>query len=245
MAHKTQRYILKWANMITPSVKHLGFVREDEAPIPFKAGQFITLHIDGPTKILHRSYSIANVPHKNNMLELAISYVEGGVASNLLFNLKPGESVNASGPFGLFTLKEEKPARYILVSTGTGVAPYRSMLDELRGKILQDNITVDLILGVRGPQELLFAEDFLSLSKEHPQFKFSVCFSREARNPEFAPHERLGHVQDLFPGLNMKPDSDVVYLCGNPNMIDDAYAKLTDMGFDRSNVRREKYLFSH
>lgn len=247
MAQPTHRFILKWSKMITPSVLHLGFTREDNLALPFVAGQFITLHIEGPQKTLHRSYSLANTPHQSdNVIEIACAKVEGGVASNLLFNMKPGEVVSASGPYGLFVLKEETPARYILIATGTGVTPYRSMLNEIKSRLenLQTGLEVILVLGVRYADDLLFKEDFLNFAKAHPKFKFYACYSQEKKSP-LESFERLGRVQDTFKELNLEPTRDIVYLCGNPNMIDNTFALLTELGFDRKNVRREKYLFSH
>jgi len=247
MAQPTRRFTLKWSKMITPGVLHLAFAREDKLALPFTAGQFITLHIEGPQKILHRSYSLANAPNQiDDVIEIACAKVEGGVASNLLFNMKPGDVVSASGPYGLFVLKEETPARYILIATGTGVTPYRSMLDEIKARFmkLQPELEVILILGVRHTNDLLFKEEFLEFSKKYPRFKFYACYSQEKKS-SLEDFERLGRVQEIFKELNLNPAQDIVYICGNPNMIDDTFALLTNSGFDRKNVRREKYLFSH
>lgn len=255
MAQPTHRYILKWSKLIAPKVLHLAFSREDKEPLEFTAGQFVTLHIEGPSKILHRSYSIANMPGSDT-LELACSYVEGGVASKLLFEMKPGSSILASGPYGLFVLKEERPARYILIATGTGVTPYRSMLNEIKSRLNEQHnpnansipakpLEVVLILGVRRPEELLYCEEFTAFAKDNPQFKFMACYSREVHEDKaLLPFEHKGHVQDVFSNLQLNPEQDIVYLCGNPGMIDDSFAKLTELGFDKKNVRREKYLFA-
>lgn len=254
MAQPTHRYILKSSHMLCPRVKYFSFAKEDNGPISFVPGQFITLNIEtneknpntDKNKILHRSYSIANVPSLSNQIEIACAYVEGGVASNLLFNLKPGETVDVSGPFGLFTLKEEKPTRYILVATGTGVAPYRSMINEIKNRLTEhSNLEVWVIQGVRTREELLFEEDFAALNSLLPNFTFKACYSQEKTASLFKSYEQLGRVNHVFPELNLNPSQDIVYLCGNPNMIDDAFNTLTEMGFDRKSIRREKYLFSH
>lgn len=250
MAQPTHRYILEWSRMITPHIIHLCFTREDKQHMPFVAGQFITLHIEDPTnpgKILHRSYSIANIPHQNNTIEIACAYVENGRATGLLFNLKPGDSIQASGPYGLFVLKEEQPERYILIATGTGVTPYRSMLHTIKTRLASEvNLSVMVILGVRNHEELLFGDDFRALAQNEPRFKFKVCYSRPHPTQKLEEaHECQGYVQEIFSELNLKPESDIVYLCGNPNMIDDAFAKLSVQGFDRKAIRREKYLFAH
>jgi ferredoxin-NADP reductase len=235
--------------MIAPKVRHLAFAREDNEPLAFTAGQFITLHVQGPTKILHRSYSIANIPGKDNTIELACSYVEGGLASGLLFGLQPGDSISASGPYGLFILKDEKPSRYILIATGTGVTPYRSMLNEIEQRLkttasTESPLEVILVSGVRNPEELLYGEEFIAFANANPQFKFKAFYSREV-DRELKSFESKGHVQDTFADLKLNPAQDIVYLCGNPSMIDDSFTLLTELGFDRKNVRREKYLFSH
>jgi len=246
MAHPTHRYVLKWAKMIAPKVRHLAFTREDENPLRFVAGQFVTLHIEGPTKILHRSYSIANVPNDENAVEIAIAYVEGGVASTLLFGLEPGHHILASGPYGLFTLKDERPNRYVLIGTGTGIAPYRSMLNEIQYRLenTHPELEIVLVFGIRKPEELLFADEFLAFAKQNPQFKFQIYFSRD-ESENLKPYERHGYVQAILPELKLEPEKDIVYLCGNPNMIDETFNLLTAAGFDRKSVRREKYLFSH
>lgn len=247
MAHPTHRYILKSSHKLSPKVLYLSFEREDNTLPNFTAGQFITLHIEGPNKILHRSYSIANAPGDGNTIDIACAYVEGGVASNLLFELKPGGSVLASGPFGLFVLKDERPSRYVLVATGTGVTPYRSMLSELekRFRTTHPELQVCLIFGVRNKAELLFKDQFLNFAKQHPQFQFHACYTQESNidlDPSF---EHACRVQPILDNLALDPAQDIVYLCGNPNMIDDTFLQLTNKAFDRKNVRREKYLFSH
>jgi len=238
---------LEWSQLIAPRTLHLGFKRLDEAVMPFVPGQFITLHLNSPdkTKILHRSYSIANAPGKKE-IEIACSYVEGGVASEFLFNLKPGMQFEASGPYGLFVLKkEEMPKRYIFVATGTGVSPYRSMLDELKTRMTeQAALEAVVVLGVRNPQELLFREELIKAMTHLPNFKFHACYSQEMGEKPLH-FETKGRVQAVFPALNLNPRSDVVYLCGNPNMIDESFELLTQQGFDKKNVRREKYVFSH
>lgn len=248
MAQIVHPYVLQWSKMIAPKVLHLSFEHVDKTPLPFIAGQFITLHIPGPTKVLHRSYSIANAPNQGTSIEMACSYVEGGVASELLFNLKPGDIIHAAGPYGLFVLKDEQPTRYILIATGTGVTPYRSMLKEIKQRLNNSNtsapLKIALILGVRHEAELLFKDEFLQFAAAEPNFEFYGCYSRE-ENKNLNTFERHGYVQTVFDELKLDPLNDIVYLCGNPNMIDQTFELLTAQGFDRKSVRREKYLFSH
>ena len=243
MALKTRQYILKHTARLCDHILHLSFVTADALPVVFIPGQFVTFQIAGTEKTLHRSYSIANPPDGHH-LEITCACVPGGVASELFLNLKPGDCLEASGPHGLLILKDEQPKRIIFVATGTGVTPYRSMMHQIAMRLKTDpDLEMIVVQGARTPAELLFAEDFLSLSRAHANFKFYACYSRAENTAES--FERLGYVQDLLKTLSPKPDSDLLYLCGNPNMIDDNFALLTELGFDRKNIRREKYSFAH
>lgn len=249
MAQLTYTLKLISAKKITPFVKHFAFSREDGTVPHYQPGQFITLHIpvaDG--KKVHRSYSVANAPSGENRIELSAAYVEGGIASQLLFNLQPGETVTAIGPHGLFVLKEEKPKRYILIATGTGVTPYRSMLSTLAKRLgdTEQSLAVHLILGVRTRAEALFKDEFLAFAEKFPRFHFQAVYSREKGEVLDPSFESTGYVQDQLQHLNLDPAQDIVYLCGNPGMIDATFAQLTEQyGFDRKSVRREKYAFAH
>lgn len=130
MAQKFQ-LILQERISLTLGTEHFKFVCDDPA-VTYKAGQFISLHIEKDGTEYRRNYSIANAPGADNVMELAMAYVPNGLASTLLANLQPGDTVQASGPYGQFILKDEVlPQRYVLIGTGTGVTPYRSMLPQL------------------------------------------------------------------------------------------------------------------
>ena len=95
--------------------------------------------------------------------------------------------------------------------------------------------------------DALFAEEFSAFAKQFSgRFRFYLCYSREQATSITESHEIQGHVQDKFPGLALNPATDIVYLCGNPGMIDAAFGMLTEAyGFDKKSVRREKYSFAH
>lgn len=234
--------VLDSARMVAPRVRELRFARADGATMPYLAGQFVTLHLPHEGKDLRRSYSIANVPDGAATIALAASFVEGGRATAILFGMEPGARVRATGPFGRFVLRDDPPGRYLLIATGTGVTPYRAMLPELEARIAAGRCEVDLLLGVRTRAELLYGEEFAALAGREPRFRFHPCLSREA---ELEPDEHRGYVQDQLATLGLDAARDVAYLCGNPAMVDAAFAALTAAGFPSANVRREKYVSSN
>lgn len=244
MPHERFTFVLQSTRMVTPRVRQFNFRREDGIPFHYVPGQFVTLHMPFEDKELRRSYSIAASPDGVNDVELAITYVDGGRGTGLLFAMQPGARVQATGPFGKFQLREDSLQRDLLVATGTGIAPFRAMLPQLRKRLNGDGHEAVLLMGVRGPDELLYGEDMLLLARENPHFKFITSYSRRLSDPP-VPHERKGYVQDHLMELGPDPARDIVYLCGNPGMIDDAVVKLKAVGFQTHNLRREKFVSSN
>ncbi|HWP94353.1 MAG TPA: FAD-binding oxidoreductase [Gammaproteobacteria bacterium] len=244
MSHAHFDFVLREARFVTPRVRELTFERADGAPLVYVPGQFVTLHIPHPEKLLRRSYSIATMPGTSDGISIAVAHVEGGRATRFLFDMEPGEKVEASGPFGRFVLRDDPPCRYLLIATGTGVTPYRSMLPELAGKLEKGACTAELLLGVRSRAELLYGDEFIAFAERHPGFRFHACYSREMPlDPR--PWEHRGYVQDVLATMTLDPQRDIAYVCGNPDMIDAVAARLKDAGFPLANVRREKYVSSN
>ena len=237
------------SRMLAPSVRHMAFARADGTPFAFVPGQFVQAHFHYPDgKPTRRSYSVATIGAGDggavSHIEMAVSYVDGGAATALLGNLKEGDSIDASGPYGRFCLMEaDTNRRYLLVATGTGVTPYRAMLPQLKKLIAARGIEIALIYGARNETELLYGDEFAAFARENPQFQFYACFSRAPRTVPRA-HDRNGHVQVAL--TELKPDAahDIAYLCGNPEMVDQAFAQLKEAGLPIPHIRREKYVSS-
>lgn len=244
MSHDRFNLVLQSSRMLTPRVRQLSFRREDGQAFAYGPGQFITLHMPWEAMELRRSYSVATIPGSSDEIQVAVTHVEGGRATQLLYGMQPGAPVQATGPFGRFVLRSDPPARYLLIATGTGVSPYRAMLPQLGTLLDGNNYSAVLMLGVRGPDELLYGEDFLRFAAANPAFQFVASYSRRLSEPP-QPHERKGYVQDHLMELSPDPKRDIVYLCGNPDMIDASVERLKALGFDNHNLRREKYVSSN
>lgn len=230
---------------LAPGLFHFSFQRSDGEPMAYVPGQFIQVHFEHEGVLLRRSYSIATVPAADGddrLVEIAVSFVPGGAATGLFERLRPGDSIRASGPFGRFVLQEaDRNQRYLLLATGTGVTPYRSMLPQIAGRIAERGQRFVLLFGARSPAELMYGEEFEAFAARHPGFDFHPCFSRAGREPPRS-HDRRGYVQDMLASLSPDPDTDIAYLCGNPQMVDAAFAALKDAGLPIPHIRREKYV---
>ena len=235
--------------MLAPSVGHYQFVRDDGQPLDFVPGQFIQVHFryaDGtPAK---RSYSLATI-HDHALgpgeaVEIAVSYVPGGAATALFEGLPEGGHVEASGPFGRFCLMPgDRNARYLLIATGTGVTPYRSMLPQLEALMAGRGVEVVLLQGVRTPAELLYGDEFRAFADAHPGFRYVPCLSRELP-PDPHPDVRHGYVQQHLGDVAPDAAHDIAYLCGNPDMVDACFEALKGFGLPVPQIRREKYVSS-
>lgn len=234
--------------MLAPAVAHLSFLRADGQALDYIPGQFIQIHLTGrdgaPTK---RSYSLATI-HDHALgpgeaVDIAASYVPGGTATALFEALQPGDEITASGPFGRFCLLPgDANRRYLLIATGTGVTPYRSMLPLLEKAIVERGVQVVVLFGARSEQELIYADDFRAMAAKHPaRFRFVPCYSREF-NEAAGPDARRGYVTAQIADLAPQAEGDIAYLCGNPDMVDAAFAALKDHGLPIPSIRREKYV---
>ena len=233
--------------MLAPTVGHYRFVRCDDQPLDFQPGQFIQVHFDHADGTpARRSYSLATI-HDHAMgpgeaVEIAVSFVPGGAATALFEALQPGSELQASGPFGKFCLQpEDRNRRYLLIATGTGVTPYRSMLPLLATAMAERGLEVVLLQGARTPDELLYGDDFRAFADAHPGFRYVPCFSRGL--PEGAHADaRHGYVQQFLAEFAPDPEGDIAYLCGNPNMVDACVVELKSAGLGNARIRREKYV---
>jgi ferredoxin-NADP reductase len=229
---------------IGTNTRHFTFLAN--RPVSFLPGQFIILHWLCDAQRLHRNYSLANYGGYNEQdpfrLELAAAYVQNGFASEKLFAMQPGEQVEATGPFGRFVLHDEAVKRYLLIATGTGVTPYRTMLPSLSARMAVDpELDVVLLFGVRYAEDCLYRDELVSFAQKHPRFDFLVYYSR-ATNLQM-PYEYSGYVTQAFSHiLEIVPEHDIVYLCGHPNMVDDVFQILHKQGLPDNRIKREKYI---
>jgi ferredoxin-NADP reductase len=137
---------------LAPAVRHYTFVRSDGARQPFIPGQFVQVHFQHEGVTLRRSYSIATQADEQGAesVELAVSFVPGGAATALFEGLAPGDRIQATGPNGRLVLQDgDQNQRYLLVATGTGVTPYRSMLPLIRRRIAERGQRFVLLFGKR------------------------------------------------------------------------------------------------
>lgn len=215
-------------------------IDQAEGVFDFLPGQFITLDLPVSEKRLHRwrSYSIANRPDQSNILELCIVRSPEGLGTKYLFEeVKIGTMIKFKGPDGGFVLPEDLSTEIIMICTGTGVAPFRSMINYIKANKLPFK-GIHLIFGTRSEENILYREEFELFSKENPLFKYSVALSREEK-PEF----HHGYIHDIYmTEYDQTNTKRQFYICGWSKMIDDTVANLMiTLKYDRSQIHYELY----
>ena len=214
-------------------------IKAKTGPLPFIAGQFVRLAIEGPEGRIQRAYSLVNPPDSEYQ-EFLVSTVADGLLSPLLQQLTPGDTVGISQPASGFFILDEVPEgdNLWLIATGTGIGPYLSMLATTEPYKRFKHII--LVHSVRNSADLAYKELIESFVAKNPgQLRYQPVVTRE-------PHP--GALQDRIPNLisnhqlqqqcgQLLNSKSQVMLCGNPQMITDTKALLIEMGLSK-NLRR-------
>jgi ferredoxin-NADP reductase len=222
---------------IAPQVRHFVFEVPEVEKFTFVPGQFVSMNqmvvVNQQEKKITRAYSIASAPSESNRFELCLNLVHEGVLSPRLFEMKPGDTVDIRPPLGMFVLRHP-PRDAVFIATGTGIAPFRSIL---KSQLNETSQAFTLIFGVRHESHLMYREEFEEMAREFPHFRFLPTLSR----PTESWMGRSGHVQaHLQEAIGERRDVDV-FLCGLKLMVDDVRNILKEIGFDRKQIFFEKY----
>jgi len=218
---------------------------EGESP-DFRPGQFVTLDlpIHETRQKRWRSYSIASAPNPKEPLELCIVHLPKGAGTTYLFEaVEVGSVIKYKEPAGVFTLKTPIERDLVMICTGTGVAPFRSMIQN----IINQNIAhkkIHLIFGTRFKADVLYQEEFQVLAEVYPNFSYSIALSREEEIPPRSASVDWvsGYVHGVYQSAYQELRPDVQFLiCGWQDMVDEAVDNLKVMGYEGAQVKVELY----
>ena len=261
MAMKDLNAVVRQRYEVAPGLMVVRVVPDGWDLPDFKPGQFAVLGLPPeaprcagsdseeeppkPDRLIRRAYSIASSSVASEYLELYITLVRSGGLTPRLFALQPGDRLWL-GPkiTGNFTLDQApQDTNLVLVATGTGLAPYMSMLRTMLPGAGDRKVAV--LLGARHSWDLGYQSELVTMDRLSPAFSYHSIISRPAEEP--VPWGGpAGYVQDLWRegtlekawGFKPAPENTCVFLCGNPAMIDDMVAMLAAKGF-REHSRKE------
>lgn len=221
------------------------WVEPDGEPVDFLAGQYFALGVEVGGKLVQRPYSAASSPRERGPYEFYVRRVDGGLFTPLLWSLQPGHRLSLKGPKGHFVLPDDGDDRtLVFVSTGTGVAPFVSMLRTMRADGVRRRAVV--LHGASYVEDLGYRGELERYQREDPEL---VCYVPTISRPG-APENagwvgRCGRAEAVVPvtctDLCLRPGEAVAYLCGNPAMVERVEADLLGLGFPPADVKKELY----
>ena len=217
----------------------------DGSKLEFESGQFVELilPIDSDIKKCSRHYSIASQP-SDDLIEFIINNVTGGAGTDYLFSdlvLEGQTQWRMIAPLGRFVLPQQIKKDLCFVCTGTGVGPFRSMINDLyfnRFEEISDK-NVTLIFGCRSTQNILYKNEFETLFSKFSNFKYEVSLSKEKSDSY-----NFGYVQDVLQRLNNETDFNNTdfFVCGVNTMVSDVRKILLELNFTIKDIHTEVYV---
>lgn len=224
---------------LTADVNSFLFCLEDSKYFTYQAGQFVILRANVNGECIERAYSIASPPLRDEAhteyIELIIKHVPGGKLTSHLFSLKVGSIVELAGPFGKMILKEPIQEGDIFMATGTGIAPFMSMLR----KVFRDHNPKEfyLFFGARTKEDIIYNEELYEWTTKHENFHLVICLSKS----EGGWDGEVGYVQDKLASYVKDFKDKQAYLCGLPIMVEQSKTVLMKLGVKSDNIYKEEY----
>ena len=250
---KIQATLISRPGMITPKklpcrVESIQKKAEDIAIVKLKlpssdrftflAGQYVDILLkDGK----RRSYSMANAPNNDNLIELHIRHTPGGAFTDAIFGdgtpsinaIKEKDILRLEGPLGTFFLREDSSRPIIFLASGTGFAPIKAVIESAISKGIEREM--NLFWGVRTPDELYMSELALSWTKKIDNFKYTPVISDEIAKKNWEGEIGLVHNAVISKFPNMRNYS--VYSCGAPIMVQSAHKDFVE----KCNLPEEQF----
>lgn len=222
------------------------WVKFDGEPVPFEPGQYMTIGAFADGKLLQRPYSVASPPEVagGEGYEFYVRLVPILRFTTLLWRLQVGHPMRMIGPKGRFLLEPDDPRTHLFVSTGTGIAPFIAMM---RQQLIHATPRRTVMLNGSSYADELGYRDVLEAWQTDGAYPVTyvptISRPKDPRNAGWT--GRSGRVEnvvlDVCSDLNLRPETTVVYICGNPDMIINVETLLMDTGFPEFHVKKELY----
>jgi propane monooxygenase reductase subunit len=214
---------------LTGDIRRLHLTVLDDEPFEFKPGQYVDIRIPGDEEH-HRSFSMANT--NAGELEFMIKLYPGGRFSGLLADgaVKPGDELEVTGPYGVFTLRASSPRRLLFIGGGAGMAPILSLLRSLSETGSEREAIY--YYGARTEADLFHLEELSALPST-----FVPALSEDSNGWE----GECGLITDVVDRLEGDVTEVDAYVCGPPPMVEAAVALLERRGVPEAHIYFDKF----
>jgi propane monooxygenase reductase component len=233
VALQTQSMRVEAIEELTHDIRRLVLSGE---PLTFKPGQYVDIKIPGTDDV--RSFSMANLPG-GDRLEFMIKIYPDGKFSSLLADdgLEPGDELEVTGPYGVFTLRDKSERPLVFIGGGAGMAPILALLREMAENGTERRGIY--YYGARGPRDLFHLDELAELERRLPNFRFVPALSHCDEDADW--DGERGLITDVVSRLEEELGEVDAYLCGPPPMVDAAIAMLDQGGVPESRVYFDKF----
>lgn len=245
MAQKYTAEVIQ-KDQLTKSVYFVTFKLLEPSTITFRAGQCMMLMcVPG----VNRTMSICSVPQETNQVSMIADVSPMGPGSKWTLGLSIGDKVSFVSPTGVFFFDEHSPRKKVFVATGTGVAPFRSMIEDyLEQRIgelgevsgvgdIQENPSLVLYWGQRYEKDIYWKQDFDRLSVSHPTFSWHQVLSK----PGPTWQGLTGHVTEQVLEKEKDLQNSDFYLCGSKAMIEEVRNNLLEQNVPKEQLKTELF----
>ncbi len=236
---KSLPVLVQTKEQLADDVMRLYLKLPQDEHLRFLAGQYIDILMKDGRR---RSFSIANMPRNDHLLELHIRHVEGGDFTGYIFEqLREKDVLRIEGPHGNFFLRENSTRPLLFVAGGTGFAPVKSILEHAFVEEMSQSMR--LYWGVRGEADLYLDALPRQWAQQHPDFRYLPVLS------EAPPHWQgsTGYVHEAVIADLAARNEDFsafdVYVCGPPAMVRAAFAAFREHGLDEARFYSDAFEF--
>jgi len=223
---------------LAPDVMEVRLALPATQQLTFRAGQYLDFLLRNKRR---RAFSIANAPVNDEFIELHIRHVEGGEFTTMVFDkFQPKTLVRIEAPLGNFYIREESNRPLILVAGGTGFAPLKGMIEQLRAD--EDTRPIHLYWGAKAKVDLYHQALAEEWAREE-RFEFIPVLSDKADSDDWQGREGYVH-EAVIKDFADLPGHDV-YMAGPPAMITAATSAFIQQGLPRDQLFADSFEFSH
>jgi NAD(P)H-flavin reductase/ferredoxin len=235
----TRELVVESYRPLNLTVCEVRFRVEGDEEFRYRPGQYMVFSIPGTTGPVRRSYSISTPASEVGHFEVCVRAVAGGHGSNYIHRLRPGSRLVAEGPVGDFVLDEDSDREILMVATGTGMSPIKSMLLHL----LESGATrpVRLLFGLRTTEDLFYTDLLRGLKARYPEFRYRITLSAGAPDRWAGARGRVTDHLVEFVGGPERAARTEAYLCGGREMIEDVKRTLAREGVPPNRIFHENF----
>ncbi len=212
---------------LTYDIKEIRLVLVEPPEIHHRPGQYVQVQAPSPDGPVFRAYSISSPVYQPDIVQLVVRLIPGGIGSTYLHNVKEGDTVYFTGPYGEFWLNEDPEVEIVCVGGGCGMAPMRNIIYTLYDRWPER--VCWLFFGCRTTRDIFYLDEFEELKKKHPNFHVIYALSDKLEEGEQWDGEtgfiHLSVDKYLEPGVRRQ-----AFLCGPPLMIEAVTRVLEEKG---------------